>query len=171
MKQTCSSCSTPKANLTCRSCEAALCKACAQFVDVERFSFYAPPANEALAGAYCLTCFETEIAPEAAKYDGLMARAKDITVFFTEQGKETRLIKRSDTKFSVERCADRDETILRLAFFAAKAGFDTLVDIDLIYEKRRDGSFKIAHWKGTAVGAKPDPRHLPKPGPRKSPSR
>ncbi len=148
-----------------------MCKSCVQFVDNERLSFYNPPADQALTGAYCLTCYEAKAAPAIRDYDAIMEQAKNVNVFFTEQGKETRLIKRSDTKFSISNCTDRDETILRMAFFAVQAGFDTLVDIDLVYEKVRDGSFKLSNWKGTATGAKPDPKHLPLPSRFKSPSR
>lgn len=170
-KRICISCSKPKATFTCRICTEPVCKNCVQFVDVDRMSFYEAPANEEFSGEYCLTCFEASPAPALAEYDALMERARNVQVYGKEQGKETRLIKRSDRKFSVDDCADREETILRLAFFAAKEGFDTLVDLELVYTKTRDGSFKLAHWRGTATGAKPDPKHHPKASSLKSPSR
>jgi hypothetical protein len=125
-----------------------------------------------LAGTYCNTCFDTSIAAEMEKYDQTMELAKEVSVYFVDQGKETRLFKRSDNKFSVKDCADRDETIMRLAFLAAQAGCNTLVDVDLVYAKVRDGSFKISHWTGSATGANLDSKHRNVPtSTRRSPSR
>lgn len=118
-----------------------------------------------------MTCFEAKVAPVMEKYDSLMEQAGDVTVYFINQGKETRLIKRSDKKLRIEECSDRDETLLRLAFRAVEAGYNTIVDTELTYEKHRDGSFKISNWKGTATAANLDDRNRPRESKLKSPSR
>jgi len=171
MSASCCVCSQPKATTLCRECSGHACKSCTEFVDVNRFSFFAPPANKEHAGSYCLTCYQAKVAPVAEQYDSLMAQAEDVSVYFIEQSKETRLIKRTEKKLRITDCADRDETIMRLAFRAVEGGFNTLVDTDLVYEKHREGSFKIAHWSGTAMPAKLEDRSRPRESKLKSPSR
>jgi hypothetical protein len=171
MSSSCSSCFKPKANLECHECHAPICKNCAQFVDDEQFSYDPKMQTLDLTGAYCLSCHEKKIVPVQAAYDELMQRARDVSVFFTDQGKETRLIKRSEDKFTINECADRDETVLRLAFLAAKAGYNGIVDVDLTYSKSREGSFKIASWSGTGTAAKLTNADWFTPNGRRSPSR
>ena len=130
------------------------------------------PPEQAPTGTYCAACFEAKIVPEMQKYDEILERAGNIQVFDTTQGKESRLIKRSDVVYKVVDCEDRDETLMRLAFFAARDGYNTLVDVDLVYEKTRAGSFKIATWSGQGVPAVVPSKYLsPPPSTRRSPSR
>jgi uncharacterized protein YbjQ (UPF0145 family) len=153
MSSPCCTCMKPKASLECVKCHSPVCKHCAQFVDDERFSYLPPPANSELTGTYCSPCFDIAVGPAQAAYDEIMARANEVSVFFSDQGKETRTIKRSDFKFKIASCKDRDETVHRLAFFAAKAGFNGLVDVELATSKSRDGSFKFTTWSGSGTAA------------------
>lgn len=153
----CISCSKTKAPLECAGCAGALCKACAQFVDDQTFAFAsAPPA----AGTYCPACFDREIAPKLAEYEDVLARARDVNVFFRTQGKESRFIRRIERPIKVEECDDKDETVLRLAFLAALGGFNALVDVDLASRKVIMGKWQTSKWRGTAVPAKVDPEQL-----------
>lgn len=167
----CSTCSAPKAKYGCKSCQVKLCKDCTQFVDDDRASFLDPKIAKDLAGVYCSYCYSGKIAPELDRYDELMEKAKNVFVYFKEQGKETRLIKRSEKPFKIDECGDRDETILRLAFFAAQAGYNCLVDVEVIYDKKRDGSYKIAKWSGTGTPTMVDPVRASRESKIKSPSR
>ena len=65
-----------------------------------------------------------------------MERAKNVQVFFKKQSKETRLVKRPERKpFRIEKCADEQETVMRMAFLAAQANYNALIEVDLTYEK------------------------------------
>ena len=153
----CKGCHKSKAPLTCTHCEGALCKACAQFTDELTFQFAeAPPAP----GTYCPPCFDEHVGPRMAEYEDVLARAKDVNVFFRTQGKESRFIRRVEKPITVEECDDKDETVLRLAFKAASAGFNALVDVDLSSRKVIHGKWQTSKWKGTAVPAHVDPEQL-----------
>jgi hypothetical protein len=156
----CSECLKPKAALACGICNTVLCKKCANFIDEDRFSFLPTIPIELSHGTYCGSCFAEKVTPELSSYDATIERAKDVFVFFKNQGKETRLVKRADKSYRIENCSDRDETILRLAFYAVIEGFNAVVDIDVIYEKSRAGSFKIAKWSGTGTPALIDPNKI-----------
>ena len=69
------------------------------------------------------------------------------------QGKETRLISRKEKPYSVKDCADYNEAILRLAFFAVEAGFNSLLDVDLTSKKIIVAGYQSTVWSGTAVPA------------------
>ena len=156
----CSSCQKPKANFTCLICESSLCKKCVRFADEDLFSFLPRLPRDVVVGNYCQSCFDAKIEPELQKYNKTMERAREIGVYFDTQGKETRLIKRLEDPITIENLPDRDETILRLAFLAAKAGFNAIVDVDVRSEKVREGSYQHLKWRGTCVPANVDPKKL-----------
>lgn len=167
----CSICNASKAPNTCRACDSAVCKSCLEFVSDETFEYADYTEANSPIGSYCSSCYTTEIVPALEEYEEILSRANDVTVFSADQGKETRLIKRSDLKFKIDECADKDALILRLAYLAAKAGYNTIVDMDLVYTKVRDGSFKLSNWSGTATAANMTDR-MPKTNPnRRNPSR
>lgn len=158
----CTRCQKPKANLNCGICQCNLCKNCAQFLEEGRFSFLAQVPEELSHGIYCDLCFSEKVSPALFEYDELMEKAKNILVYDKKQGKETRLIKRTEKPFKVVDCPDHDETILRLAFFAAKAGFNAIIDVDVTSEKVKHGSYQNMKWSGTAIPANVDESRIPK---------
>lgn len=81
----------------------------------------------------------------------LLEKAKNVDTFDKKQGSETRLIKRVEKPLKVTECDDREETLLRLAFLAAKKGYDTLVDVDIQSQKVGNKTYKKLVWNGTAV--------------------
>ncbi len=107
-------------------------------------------------GRYCGPCFEEKVNPEIEKYYETMRRAKQVNVFTKTQTKETRLVKRSEKPIRVE-CWDREEALLRLGFEAARAGFNGLVDVDVIYEKVRDHAYQTTRWIGVGIPAHLNP--------------
>lgn len=137
--------------MQCGSCEGDLCKACALILEDGQFSYLAKVPEILSHAIYCGPCYDTHVAPELEIYNNLLERAKDVTVFFKTQGKETRLMKRSEKAFRVENCPDRDETLMRLAFLAAQGNFNTLIDVDLTSEKVRVGGYQNLKWQGTGI--------------------
>ncbi len=151
----CSSCLQAKAslksNLHCGICECLLCKECVQFLDESSFSFLKVVPDELKQKIYCTTCYEQKVAPAKGPYLELMERAKHVYVFFKKTN--IPLIKRSKTQVSVEDCADREETLLRLADFSAEQSFKALVEVNLTPEKVFINGYRRLSWSGTACPA------------------
>ena len=170
-KPNCCTCQKPKATLTCGICKDSVCKYCAQFLDDTSFSFLAEIPQDLAAGTYCIPCFDAKVAPELEAYNDTMKKAKNIHVFEKDQGKETRFFKRLEEPFKVENCADRDETLLRLAFFTVRAGFNTLIDVDVVSKKVRNGSYQTTMWTGSGIPTHVDEARLNRKSSLDSPSR
>ncbi|MBC7742525.1 MAG: hypothetical protein H7061_10020 [Bdellovibrionaceae bacterium] len=152
-KLTCYLCHKPKATLYCGACTEAICKGCAQFLNDDTFSFLARIPASLKHTTYCEPCFHNTVEPELAAYNRILERAKNIMVFSKTQSKETRLIKRIEDPVKVIDCPDHDETILRLAFFAAQANYNAIVDVELVSEKVKNGSYQTSKWAGVAIPA------------------
>lgn len=149
----CPKCERNKTALSCGICESAICKSCAQFLEPESFAFQADVSPALKHGTFCMDCYDSQVAGPVSEYFTILEAAKNIDVFFKNQGKETRLVRRKEKPVSIAACDDRDEVVMRLAFIAAAGGFDAVVDIDLKSEKVRDGSYQKLLWKGTGVPA------------------
>jgi hypothetical protein len=156
----CSQCLKPKAKLKCGLCASDLCKTCANFLEEDQFSFLPEIPEELSKGIYCTNCFEEKVAPEIETYEGIMARARQVYIFNTTQGKETRLFKRTEAPLLVTDCADHNETVLRLAFLAARAHFNAVIDMDVNSKKYKDGSYTILKWTGTGIPTQVDGDYL-----------
>jgi hypothetical protein len=123
-------------------------------------SLEAVPAAQ-VAGRFCGRCWDAEMAPKLEAYRETLETAKQVFVFFTTQKKAIPLIRKSKVPVKVDACADRDETILRLAYDAAKDGYNAVVDVEVNAKKVNDGgSNKSAVWKGTGVPALVDEAKL-----------
>lgn len=156
----CAICLKPKPTLTCGVCKDALCKSCAQFLEAGSLSFLSKIPEECAHGAYCTPCFDARIVPVIEAYEETMEAAKRIAVFLKNQSKETRNFKRKEKPLKVTGCDDRDETLLRLAFMAAQANFNALVDVELTYEKVKQGSYQSHIWSGTGIPTNVTGRYL-----------
>lgn len=160
MSAECISCGKPKAVLNCELCNEPLCKKCDQILPPDTFSFH-PEIPENLTHLhYCNNCHDSVVAPELETYSEVMERAKNSFVFFTTQRKETPLLRKSREVLKVENCADRDETILRLAFFAAQEGFNAIVEVEVHSEKVRNGAYQTSRWSGRGMGAQIDAKKM-----------
>lgn len=151
MSLSCSCCQKPKAQLTCGLCESSVCKACAHILDENHFSFLQEIPAELKHEVYCHSCFVQTVQEPLTSYDQTMELAKNIDVFYKEQSKETRLLKRREGALKVQACADENETLLRLAFQAVKLGFNGLIDVEVKGQKVRNGTYQTTTWNGTAI--------------------
>jgi hypothetical protein len=152
-KSVCISCFKPKATLECGACHSTVCKYCAQFVEEETFSFLGQVPEDLAHSTYCPPCFNEKVQPKLDAYNHTMELAKEIDVYYKKQSKETRLIKRFEDPVHVQACSDRDETILRLAFFAAQRNFNSIVDVQVSSVKVKMGSYQNLSWSGTGIPA------------------
>lgn len=156
----CSQCQAPRAPLACGPCGASLCKACVRLINDEQFDLIGQKPAALVHDVYCETCYQAIAAPELEAYEAAAARARDVNVFYRTQGKESRFIRRTEKPLTIDDCADRDEAILKLAFRAARAGFNTLVDVEVNARKVRNGGWQSSIWSGRAVPARVDQAQL-----------
>ncbi len=103
---------------------------------------------------YCEGCYHGKVAGPLADYNQDLESAKEILVFFKNQGKETRLIKRLEDPIQVENCLDHQDVVMRLAFLTLKAGYNGMVDIVISSEKVRTGNYQTLKWKGVGIPAR-----------------
>lgn len=113
-------------------------------------------------GAFCQPCYIHKVQPEILAYEQDVERARNVTVFDKRQTKETRHVQRLEPAVVVDHCPDREETLLRLAYLAIKAGFNGLVDVEISSKKIRNGSRQNSDWKGIGVPAEIDLTKIPK---------
>lgn len=149
----CSDCQKNKTALVCGMCACAVCKSCAHFLEPESFAFAPAVTPEIKHGVFCQDCFSEKVAGPLAEYFDVLETAKNIDVFYKDQSKETRLVRRKEKPVSVAPCDDREDVVMKLAFYAALGGFDSVVDIDLKSEKVHVGTYSKLVWKGTGVPA------------------
>lgn len=156
----CCICQKSKTTLICGLCSQDLCKSCAEFLAPENISFLKEIPEVLQHTTYCSACFANEVSPKLADYEHTLEAAKNILVFDKTQGKETRFIKRKEAPLQVTDCADKNETILRLAFFAVQLGFNSIIDLDLKSRKIKDGRHQHTLWSATAIPAQVTDRKL-----------
>ncbi|MBC7419198.1 MAG: hypothetical protein H7328_00585 [Bdellovibrio sp.] len=149
----CYLCHKPKATLDCGLCTEHICKNCARFLPEETFSFLKTRPAHLCHTTFCEPCYHNSVEPEFTGYEETLAKAKNVLVFSKTQGKETRLIKRIELPVEVKKCDDYDETILRLAFYAAQSGHNAIIDVDVTSEKIRVGGYQSSEWTGKGVPA------------------
>jgi len=104
-------------------------------------------------GIYCIPCYNEKVVPELESYNQTMEEARNVIVYMKNQGKESRLIRSSQEPVRVEDCADREETLMRLAFYAAKANFNAIIGVDISSQKSGKTSYKVIKWSGTGIPA------------------
>lgn len=155
-KTTCVFCNRPKATLSCGLCSTDICKNCTQFLNEESISFLRKIPKGLEYTVYCPPCFDKNVSPQLENYNQIMERAKEVLVFFKDQGKKTRLFKRTVEPLEIENCMDRDETVLRLAFLAAQGNFNSIIDVDLSSKKIRNAGYQTSTWSGSAIPSQID---------------
>lgn len=155
----CYSCRQSNASLKkgyqCGLCQNLLCKKCIFPLNKSFFSFLKEVPEELTHTAYCNTCYHQKVAPAMETYLETMQRAEGLYVF-EKASRHVPLIMRSKHKISVENCADRKETILRLAFLAAEQAFNAITGVEVVCEKVRISGYQTSKWSATGYASKID---------------
>lgn len=149
---TCEICLSKKTAIKCHLCSKASCKLCVQFVDENAFELQDLLPENVRDKAFCPNCYDEHINEQLKEFLKTMELAKNVNVYEKDQGAETRFMRRIQKPIKILECDDRKETLLRLAYLAAKQGFDTIVDVELVSKKvKQGGSYKKIVWSGSAV--------------------
>lgn len=155
--QLCKTCRKPKANYPCGICEEQVCKSCAQFMGEDSFSFLKKIPADLKHQTYCSQCYDEKVAGPFAEYNAIMEKAKEVIVFTKDRAKLTGHLKRKEDPVVVEDCEDEDETLMRLAFFAAQEDFNCILDVKITNKKIIVGSHKKTIFSGSAIPITIDP--------------
>lgn len=161
-EEICSVCRRPKAIRECELCEASLCKSCSLFLEGTTFSFLRKLPEVLSHTYYCGSCYDENIEPALTSYQETMELAKKAYFFFNTQKKAIPLLKKAKETLVVENCADRDEAILRLAFFAAQDGFNAVIEAEVISKKIRNEGYEKSSWRAVGVAALVDAEKMEK---------
>ena len=156
MDTQCISCRATKTTNHCQLCEGLICKKCIHPLQETAFSFFKKIPIELTHQTYCRFCYDEKVAPALESYEEIMERAKKVYIFFVTQKKAIPLLKKSKETLRVDHCIDRDETILRLAFFAAEQSYNAVIQTDVNSKKVREGKYQTATWTGTGIAANID---------------
>lgn len=150
-KVNCVSCLTNKATLECGLCTCSVCKYCAQILDEDQFSFLKEIPKDLSHSVYCPNCFDNQISKELNEYNDLVKAAHNIQIFMSNQGKETRLLSRKEDPITVEVGVDEKDVLLRLAFQAAKMNFNSVIDVEVLSKKVKNGKHQTHTYWGQGI--------------------
>jgi hypothetical protein len=160
LEKMCFSCRRPKAVFLCELCQESICQDCARILEISTFSFLKKIPQDLSHTRYCQACFGLKVEPTIDSYNAIMSRAEELYVFFTSQKRQIPLIRRARSSVKVEACVDRNETLLRLAFFAAEQGFNAIIETEVTSKKIRNEGYQKTQWQGSAVPAQVDVERL-----------
>lgn len=156
----CVVCQKTKSLNACGACGDTVCKSCAQFVDEDTFKYQAHKPASVQHSLYCPVCFDQHVAEAIHHYEDTLNKAYEIAVFEISQSKETRLIKRLEKTIRLENETDRNDAIMKLAFIAAEKNFNSIIDVDIVGKKVRDGSYQTTSYTCSAVPVNVSDRKL-----------
>jgi hypothetical protein len=149
--KSCGFCQKSKSLLTCACCAESVCKNCALFLDANRLDFWDQRPSYLKESVFCPPCFDTKIQPAVDQYDRQLKEAHQLSIFFDNQGKETRFLSRKEKPIEVHNLSDREEVLLKLAFQAVLAGFNGLIDVQVSSEKKRNAGYQTQIYKGSGI--------------------
>lgn len=148
----CVTCREPKAAMHCGLCQNAICKKCTEAMGSDFFSFLKSVPTELSHPAYCGGCFDQHVALAKTAYLETMALADKVVIFYKKE-RNVPVARQSKMQLQVKDCLDRDETLLRLAFFAAQQKFNAVIHVELVPEKIRINGYQKTHWHATGFPA------------------
>jgi hypothetical protein len=153
MEKECVSCRKPKADSVCGVCEGAVCRKCRLFLDAEAFPFAGDLPAALKHTFYCGLCHDEHVAPFQTQYEENLEKAKGVTVLFKNSKSTVRYQGRSVDGVVVKESPDRNQAILQLAFLAAKAGFNAIVEVEVSSQKVRNYGWQKSAWSGQGTPA------------------
>lgn len=147
----CCSCQKPKALLTCHICKDSVCKNCAQLTNRNDYPLSLNPHDYLCDQTFCIACYDREVEPLHNTYLENSEKAEEVFVFYKPQGRETRMIKRTEKPIVIADESDREMTLLKMAFATVERGLNTLVDVELDAKKVRTNGYQRSSWSGRGV--------------------
>lgn len=156
MEDTCVDCHKtlkPQGDSHCGVCESGVCRKCRIFLAEEEFPFVPERPAELKHTYYCGACNDQHVAPFRAEYETAMEKAKDVNVIYRDSKSSLRVLRKAPQMVRSTGFADRDEAILKLAFEAARAGFNALIEVTVQSQKLRNAGWQKTQWSAQGVPA------------------
>ena len=145
LAENCATCRGSKAVLSCGLCQNALCKKCAEVLPRDYFSFLKNVPETLQHVAYCGSCFDAHVASAKTQYEDLLKKAKTVTIFYRKE-RNVPVKRKSKVQLTVSDCADRDEALLRLAFFSAQQSCNAVADVEVTPQKIKINGYQTTLW-------------------------
>jgi hypothetical protein len=152
MEKACVSCRKSDAPSECGLCQGALCRKCRIFLGDSAFPFI-EAAPELKHAYYCGGCYDETVEPVKADYEATLEQAKGVYVIYKGSKSTFKSLRKADGGTTVSGSKDRDDTILWLAFHAAKAGFNAITEVEVESKKVRNAGWQSSVWTGSGVPA------------------
>lgn len=156
----CSTCRAPRATTDCALCSEPLCRRCVILPAGDAFALDPQAAPELKLPRYCQRCHDDRVAAPLAAYEETLALARDVIYLPKTYKMQVQVLKKAKNEVRVEACADRDETILRLAFLAARDGYNALIQAEVERRKVRNHAYQTSEWSGHGFPATLDVERL-----------
>lgn len=155
MESLCVECRSPVSGSEshCGLCEAPLCRKCRIFLPVEEFPLVSVRPPELQHSYYCGACNDQHVETFRAEYEETLEQAKSLIVLFKGSKSTVRILRKAAHPIQIENVRDRDEAILRLAFQAAKLGFNSVIDVEVSAQKVRHEGWQKSAWAGRGLPA------------------
>lgn len=153
MEQVCVDCGKSRVDSQCGICAGVVCRKCRVFLAEEEFPLETQRPPELTHTFYCGGCSAQVIEPFRQSYEQTVAAARDVNVFFKESKSTFRLKRKAQEPLRIEGSADRDHAILSLAFQAARAGYNSLVDVQVESKKQRNHGYQKSSWSSSGTPA------------------
>ena len=149
----CEGCLVTEATHACGQCLKPLCKTCTKFVESSLFFLMAKLPEELSRGRYCSNCYEGRIQPALEKYRSIAALAKSVYIVDRPHRRSLPVTRQTNSPIKVEDCKDREESLLRLAFIAAEAGYNAVLKVKVGAKKIRNEGYQKMSWHASGFAA------------------
>jgi hypothetical protein len=156
----CCNCRSPKTEEKCELCGEDVCRTCLRRLSTDAMAFEKIRPEKLRFSRYCDRCYGQEVEPVLEQYEGLVERAKDIIFISKAYRGQVFALKKASKPVEVTECPDRDETVMRLAFVAAKEGYNAIVEAEVTSKKVRNQGYQKSVWSGRGVPATLDEAKL-----------
>jgi hypothetical protein len=123
------------------------------FLAEETFPLESSLPSELKHTFYCASCYDQHVEPFRSEYEATLEQAKQINVIFKGSKSSHRVLRKADKAMSIENMPDRDETILKLAFHAARGGYNSIIDVEVTSQKVRNEGYQKMSWSGKGTPA------------------
>lgn len=145
-QEICIDCRKPKVDSTCGICGEGVCRKCRNFLAEEEFPLELVRPENLMHSYYCGGCNEQIVEPFRTDYNAALEQAKEINVIYRDSKSSFRILRKSKKLLQAGNLPDRDEAILRIAFQAAREGFNAILDVEVSSQKKREAGRQVSIW-------------------------
>lgn len=151
MEESCVDCRRPKTDSNCGVCNGGVCRKCRVFLSEDEFPFVPNRPSELKHTYYCGHCYTQHVEPFKTDYEESIEKAKKVNVIYKNSKSSVRVIRQEKVVARVEDQLGRNEAILNLAFIAARAGYNAIIEVEVASKKIRNEGYQTTSWSARAI--------------------